>query len=565
MASSRAGTPAPSACSATPPTEAIGRHISLVIPPDRIAEEDAIIASLKAGRRIEHFETERVRARRPADLRVAHDLADQGRRRATSWARPRSCATSRPPAAGRGRARRSSSRLVENSTDFIGMCDLEGVPFFVNRAGLEMVGLDEPRRRPARRRWRRSSSPRIRPRIMDEFFPSVLANGHGEIEIRFRHFKTGEARWMAYKVADAPRRRRAAGGVRDGQPGRDRAEAPGGRPADAGGGSVRGRPPQERVPGDAGARAAQPAGADQQRRAGAAARRRRRTGERSGRIEMLERQIGQLVRLVDDLLDMSRITRGKIELRKQRPRARARRRAGGGGGARAVRQPEPRAHGHAAAAARSTSTADPARLAQVVGNLLNNACKFTDRGGHVAAAVERRRTRRSSGCGTTASASPANSCRRLFEMFMQVDASLDRSQDGLGIGLTLVKTPGGAARRHVEARSEGLGRGQRVHGPPADARPRRRGRSAPAAVEAPAPQTPRRDPDRRRQRGRRGVAGDAAEGRRARDPPAHDGLAAIAAGRAPATRRGAAGHRSAADERLRGVPPHPAGAVGQGI
>ena len=93
--------------------------------------------------------------------------------------------------------------LVENSSDFIGMCDLQGVPFFVNRAGLEMVGLDDleqARRMPVADFF----FPEDQPRIMDEFFPSVLAQGHGEIEVRFRHFKTGEARWMAYKVLTLP-------------------------------------------------------------------------------------------------------------------------------------------------------------------------------------------------------------------------------------------------------------------------------------------------------------------------------------------------------------------------
>src|SRR5262249_2299698 len=89
--------------------------------------------------------------------------------------------------------------LVENSTDFIGMCDLEGVPFYINRAGLTLVGLEgieQARHTPVRDFF----FPEDQARIMDEFFPSVLAKGHGAIEVRFRHFKTGEARWMAYKV-----------------------------------------------------------------------------------------------------------------------------------------------------------------------------------------------------------------------------------------------------------------------------------------------------------------------------------------------------------------------------
>ena len=89
--------------------------------------------------------------------------------------------------------------LVENSTDFIGMCDLGGIPFFVNRAGLQMIGLDdiEQARHTAVSDF---FFPEDQPRIMDVFFPSILEQGHGEIEVRFRHFKTGQALWMAYKV-----------------------------------------------------------------------------------------------------------------------------------------------------------------------------------------------------------------------------------------------------------------------------------------------------------------------------------------------------------------------------
>ena len=93
--------------------------------------------------------------------------------------------------------------LVETSTDFIGMCDLEGVPFFVNRAGLEMVGLDDiemARKVPVASFF----FPEDQSRIVEEFFPSVLERGHGEIEVRFRHFKTGDALWMAYKVLTLP-------------------------------------------------------------------------------------------------------------------------------------------------------------------------------------------------------------------------------------------------------------------------------------------------------------------------------------------------------------------------
>jgi signal transduction histidine kinase/CheY-like chemotaxis protein len=174
--------------------------------------------------------------------------------------------------------------------------------------------------------------------------------------------------------------------------------------------------------------------------------------------EMMERQVGQMVRLVDDLLDVSRISRGKIELRKERIEL-----------ASVVH--------HAVEASRSlyknmnhemTVTlppkqiylnADPTRLAQAVGNLLNNACKFTDRGGRISLTVEREGEQavirvRDSGIGIAAEELP-----RIFDMFTQLDTSLERSVSGLGIGLTLVKSlvemHGGTVEAHSAGKYQG--------------------------------------------------------------------------------------------------------------
>ena len=177
--------------------------------------------------------------------------------------------------------------------------------------------------------------------------------------------------------------------------------------------------------------------------------------------DMMERQLSQMVRLVDDLLDVSRISRGTIELRK-------------------VRVELTSAIHHAVDAARSlvqsrehdlTVTlppqplylnADPTRLAQVVGNLLNNACKFTDKGGQIWLTVEVEREGeaqavirvRDNGIGIA-----ADQCPRIFEMFTQLDTSLERSVSGLGIGLTLVKTLVEMHDGTVEVESPGVGQG----------------------------------------------------------------------------------------------------------
>jgi PAS domain S-box-containing protein len=89
--------------------------------------------------------------------------------------------------------------LVNNSRDFIGMCDLAGRPHYVNEAGLALVGIDDMAK------VRNLSIedfffPEDRASIVEEFLPGVLRDGHGTIEIRFRHFKTDEPIWMSYSV-----------------------------------------------------------------------------------------------------------------------------------------------------------------------------------------------------------------------------------------------------------------------------------------------------------------------------------------------------------------------------
>src|SRR5215210_4899182 len=173
---------------------------------------------------------------------------------------------------------------------------------------------------------------------------------------------------------------------------------------------------------------------------------------------MMERQVQQIVRLVDDLLDISRITQGKIELRKERVELAAVIRD-------AVETSRPfiETSGHELTVTYPPEPvflhADPTRLEQVLANLLNNAAKYTPRGGQIRLAAERQGNDvlvkvRDSGIGI-----PADMLPRVFEMFMQVDRSLERTQGGLGIGLSLVR---GLVELHggsVEARSEGPGRG----------------------------------------------------------------------------------------------------------
>lgn len=89
--------------------------------------------------------------------------------------------------------------LAENSTEFIGMCDLSYKPFFVNKAGIRLVGLDNVQQALAVE-VKDFFFPEDQPFIYEQFFPEVLRQGHAEKEIRFRHFKTGATLWVLYNV-----------------------------------------------------------------------------------------------------------------------------------------------------------------------------------------------------------------------------------------------------------------------------------------------------------------------------------------------------------------------------
>ena len=383
--------------------------------------------------------------------------ADQGRDRTRAVPGPDRASTSPTASAPRPIAQKFVT-LVENSTDFIGMCDLQGVPFFVNRAGLEMVGLDEHRAGApdargglllpggsAQASWRSSS-------------PRCSRQGHGEIEVRFRHFKTGEARWMAYKVLtlpDAAGRPMAFATVSQDVTERRRLDDDlrtlGGDLSEAN------RRKNEFLAMLAHELRNPLAPISNAVRALRVGRRRCEGGARGA--GMLERQVGQLARLVDDLLDLSRITRGKIELRKQRVELAPIVEQAVEAGARALRQSRPRADGDAAAAARLSERRSRAPGAGDRQPAQQRVQVHRPGRPHRADGRARRRAGGRRACATTASASRAEQLPHLFEMFTQVDTSLERSRDGLGIGLTLVKALVEMHGGTVEARSEGLGRG----------------------------------------------------------------------------------------------------------
>ena len=175
-------------------------------------------------------------------------------------------------------------------------------------------------------------------------------------------------------------------------------------------------------------------------------------------LEVLQRQVGQITHLVDDLLEISRITEGKLDLRRELVDM--------GGVIQAAAEaarPLIESSGHAftltVPAAPVWLDADPTRLVQVLQNLLNNAAKYTPRGGRIALVAERESDMVVIRVRDTGMGIPAHHLARVFEKFSQIESARERAQGGLGIGLALVR---GLVELHgggVHAASEGIGRG----------------------------------------------------------------------------------------------------------
>ena len=445
--------------------QAVGRHISLVIPPDRIAEEDKIIASLKAGQRVDHFETERVRSdgkRILVSLTISPIRDEAGHVIGASkivrdvtlqrQAEDRERRLLAEAAAANAKFR----AFFDQGAMFAGILDLDGTILETNRPFWEGCGYT--RTQIAGKRfwegpwWAPSASlaERIKAgcaqartgRTFRAELPYFVADGSErvvDVVILPIRDDTGRILFLAPTGIDVTDRRRLEDDLR--KLSGDLSEAD--RRKDEFLATL----------------------SHELRNPLAPLRNMLQILKHAGNpekvpqaLDTMERQLEQLVRLVDDLLDLNRITHNRIELRNERvelisiirqvvettrPLAET-----AGHDLRIIVPPEP-VYLHA----------DAVRLSQIFGNLLNNSCKYTSPGGKISVTVERRGNEALVGIKDNGIGIPPDKLESIFDMFNQVDPSLERSQGGLGIGLALVRQLLQMHGGSVEARSAGEGRG----------------------------------------------------------------------------------------------------------
>ena len=174
--------------------------------------------------------------------------------------------------------------------------------------------------------------------------------------------------------------------------------------------------------------------------------------------EIVRRQVGHLTRLVDDLLDVSRVTSGKIVLRREEVELRALIKRCIGALAQNLNNGTTLQQLYVDGPSVWVS-ADPVRLEQVLNNLINNAIKYTASGGTIEVSVDSEQDKAVLRVRDTGVGLAPEMIDRVFDLFTQVEGSLDRAKGGMGIGLTLVRSLIGLHGGTVEAASAGLGQG----------------------------------------------------------------------------------------------------------
>ncbi|HWN42875.1 MAG TPA: PAS domain S-box protein [Thermoanaerobaculia bacterium] len=429
--------------------EAVGRSITLIIPPDRLDEEREILGRLTRGERIEHYETLRMaKDGRHLDISLTVSPIRDGEGRVIGASKVARDVTHRKQAENALQASEQRFRtLTAHAPVGIFMADREGNCLFVNERWCKMAGLSPEEARGEG--WVRAIHPDDKERVFHEWSAATQAGRAFTSEYRFRT-PAGKVTWLQGNaigqrdeagevseyigtITDITEQREAVEALKDADRRKDEFLA-----------LLAHELRNPLAPLRNGLQVMRLASGD----ANAVARLR----------DMMDRQLSHMVRLIDDLLDVSRFSRNKMELRRSRVLL-----ADMVSSAVETARPVVEAAGHELTISLPPEPihldADLTRLAQVFGNLLNNSAKYTERGGQIWLTATRQGGEvqvavRDTGIGIPASALPT-----IFDMFSQVDRSIERSTGGLGIGLALVK---GLVEIHggsVEAASPGEGKG----------------------------------------------------------------------------------------------------------
>jgi len=436
--------------------EAVGRHIILVIPPERHEEDREILERLRRGERVEHFETVRVaKDGRPIDVSLTVSPVHNTQGEVVGASKVARDITARRLAEAALRESEERFRLMADALPvLVWVSDRSKGCTWFNKSWLDFTG--RPMQELLGNGWADDVHPDDLGQCMDVYVTSFDARRPFSMDYRLRRHD-GEYCWLEDNgvprfdgqggfagyigsCVDFTDRKRAEEALR--QVAADLSEAD--RKKDDFIALLAHELRNPLAPIRNGLQVLRLAGGDMDAVGQARA--------------MMDRQLSHMVRLIDDLLDVSRISRNKMELRRARVLL-----ADVVANAVETARPMIDASGHELSLSVPPGPvfldADLTRLAQVVSNLLTNSAKYTGHGGKIRLCAERHAgevvvTVRDNGIGIPAAALP-----NIFDMFSQVDRSVERSTGGLGIGLALVK---GLVEMHggtVTAESLGEGKG----------------------------------------------------------------------------------------------------------